>query len=53
MLKLLKNLANAHYQTKILVLMTAIYMVAIFWTTIQSYARLEYSRTGQVKERTD
>lgn len=46
MLHALKNLVSADIQTKIFILMIAIYMGALVWTTIQSFARLEYSRTG-------
>lgn len=46
MLYTLKNLLSADTQTKIFILMIAIYMGALVWTTVQSFARLEYSRTG-------
>ena len=32
-------------QTKYLILMLLIYMTALIWTTLQSFARLEYSRS--------
>lgn len=41
----LKVFKNSHRQTKFFVLMIAIYMVAMAWTTIQSYMRLVYSRS--------
>lgn len=41
-----KMFKDSHSQTKLFILTWAIYMIAIFWTTIQAYARLEYSRTG-------
>jgi hypothetical protein len=36
---------KASWQTKLFVLNMAIYAVAIIWTTVQAYARLEYSRS--------
>lgn len=36
---------NANWQTKLFVINLAIYAVALIWTTVQSYARLEYSRS--------
>lgn len=36
---------NANIQTKIFILISAIYMIALIWTTVQSYARLSYSRS--------
>jgi hypothetical protein len=41
----LKMFKNAHRQTKLFVLMWAIYMIALGWTTVQAYARLAYSRS--------
>jgi hypothetical protein len=32
-------------QTKYIILTLLLYMIALIWTTAQSYARLEYSRT--------
>lgn len=46
MLRMLKMFRESHPQTKFFVFTWAIYMIAIFWTTIQAYARLEYSRTN-------
>lgn len=46
MLKWLKSWDQAGRQTKYLILMYAIYLLAIVWTTVQAYARLSYSRTG-------
>lgn len=45
----LKSLFAADLQTFFFILTTAIYIIAILWTTIQSYARLEYSRTGSAQ----
>jgi hypothetical protein len=42
----LKMFKESNRQTKFFIFTLAIYMIAIFWTTIQAYARLEYSRTG-------
>ena len=46
MLKWLRSWDQAGRQTKYLILMYAIYLAAIAWTTVQAYARLSYSRTG-------
>ncbi|MDP1881138.1 MAG: hypothetical protein Q8K60_09395 [Parachlamydiaceae bacterium] len=46
MLYIWKRFKRTHPQTKFFYLMIMIYMGAIFWTTIQAYARLEYSRSG-------
>lgn len=45
----LKLFKNAHRQTKFFIFTFAIYMIAIIWTTLQAYARLEYSRSGNSK----
>lgn len=42
----LKLLKDAHPQTKFFIFTVVLYMAALFWTTLQAYARLEYSRTG-------
>ena len=47
MLEAIRQFKNAHPQTKIFILMLVIYMGAIIWTTIQSYARLQ--NTGATK----
>lgn len=49
MWRTLKKFGKAHPQTKFFIFTFAIYMLAIIWTTIQAYARLEYSRTGLSK----
>ncbi len=46
MWRAIKMFKESHPQTKFFILTWAIYMIAIIWTTIQAYARLEYSRTG-------
>lgn len=60
MWRALKMFKRSHPQTKFFIFMWALYMVAIIWTTIQAYARLEYSRTGidkpiviQIPEKSD
>jgi hypothetical protein len=45
MWRAIKILKNAHRQTKFFILVWAIYMIALAWTTIQAYARLAYSRS--------
>lgn len=47
MLEAFKKLKGAGSQTKYFILMALIYIVAMIWTTIQSYARLEYSRSDR------
>jgi hypothetical protein len=42
----IKMFKKSHRHTKFFILTWAIYMIAIIWTTVQAYARLEYSRTG-------
>lgn len=46
----LKNLFLARRQTIYYIIMFVIYAVVIIWTTLQSYARLEYSRTGSPEQ---
>ncbi len=46
MRQMLKAFRNSHLQTKLFVLTLLLYMIALVWTTLQAYARLEYSRTG-------
>jgi len=36
---------KSHRQTKWFILTTLIYLVAIIWTTVQAYVRLEYNRS--------
>jgi hypothetical protein len=45
MWRALKRFKDAHRQTKFFILMWAIYMIAMIWTTVQAYARLTYSRS--------
>lgn len=42
-----KRFKNANRQTKVFVLMGALYMAAMIWTTAQAYARLSYSRSDE------
>lgn len=37
-------------QTRFFYLMLAIYMIALAWSTIQAFARLEYSRTTTMEK---
>jgi hypothetical protein len=45
MWRALKMFIHSHRQTKFFILMWAIYLIAIVWTTVQAYARLSYSRS--------
>lgn len=47
MIKMLQSLKEAHPQTKFFILMVVIYIGALVWTTAQSYARLQYSRSDK------
>lgn len=44
-MRILKQFREASWQTKLFILTFLLYMGAMAWTTIQAYARLEYSRT--------
>lgn len=48
MLKLFRLLKNSHKQTKYFIFTLSVYMLALFWTTFQAYARLQYSRSDLV-----
>lgn len=41
----IRALIHSNRQTKYLILMVAIYTIALAWTTVQAYARLAYSRS--------
>jgi hypothetical protein len=45
----IKLFKESHRHTKFFIITWAIYMIALFWTTLQAYARLEYSRSGNSK----
>jgi len=45
MLQAIRSFKNSNRQTKFFILMGAIYMLALVWTTFQAYARLTYSRS--------
>lgn len=47
MRQLVRQLKQANRQTKFFILMALIYLGAIIWTTVQSYARLEYNRADK------
>lgn len=41
---------SASRQTKYFILTLLLYMIAMIWTTVQAYARLEYSRSDMAKQ---
>lgn len=41
----IKMFKESSRQTKFFIFTVALYMLALIWTTIQAYARLEYSRS--------
>lgn len=41
----IKRFKESSRQTKFFIFTLALYMLALIWTTIQAYARLEYSRS--------
>lgn len=45
MWRALKMFKESHPQTKLFIFTWAIYMLAIIWTTVQAYTRVEYSRS--------
>lgn len=45
----IKSFKDSNRQTKFFIFMIAVYMIALAWTTIQAYARLEYSRSGEAR----
>lgn len=45
----IKLFKDSGWQTKLFILICAIYMLAMVWTTIQAYARLQYSRSDRLK----
>ena len=45
MLSRLRQFMGSGRQTKYFILTILLYMIALAWTTVQAYARLEYSRT--------
>jgi len=47
--EVVSSFINSGKQTKFFIFMTALYMIAIAWTTVQAYARLEYSRSDYSK----
>jgi hypothetical protein len=49
MWRAIKIFKNSHRQTKFFVFTLLLYMIALIWTTLQAYARLEYSRTDMSK----
>lgn len=49
MWQLAKKFSLANRQTKFFILTWALYIIAIIWTTLQVYARLDYSRSDRIK----
>lgn len=49
MWKAFKLFITAHRQTKYFIFTLLLYVVALIWTTLQAYARLEYSRSDLSK----
>lgn len=47
MWKAVKAFRQSDRQTKFFIFTILLYFIAIIWTTIQSYARLEYSRSDR------
>jgi hypothetical protein len=47
MWRALKMFKEAHLQTKLFILTFALYMIALIWTTVQAYVRLEYNRSDE------
>ncbi|MBS4164566.1 Uncharacterized protein PRO82_001896 [Candidatus Protochlamydia amoebophila] len=45
----IKLLREANRQTKFFIFMFVLYTLALIWTTVQAYARLEYSRSDEQK----
>lgn len=45
MWRAIRSFKNSNRQTKFFIFMWAIYIAALAWTTVQSYARLAYSRS--------
>lgn len=41
----IKMFKASNKQTKYFIFTLALYMIALIWTTLQAYARLEYSRS--------
>lgn len=47
--RIINKLKAIDRQTIYFILMTLIYMIALAWTTLQSYVRLEYSRSDKAE----
>jgi len=45
MWRTLKMFKHAHLQTKCLIFMLGLYLLALVWTTVQVYARLAYRQS--------
>lgn len=53
MLLWFRQFMSSGRQTKYFILTIAIYMIAIVWSTVQAYARLQYSRSDIAKSHND
>lgn len=49
MLTLIRRFKESNRQTKYFILTWAIYIIALIWSTLHAYARLEYSRSDAAK----
>ena len=49
MQEFVRKFYTANKQTKYIILMAFIYVTALVWSTLQAYARLEYSRSDRHK----
>jgi hypothetical protein len=49
MTETIKMFKQSNRQTKFFIFMCALYTLALIWTTVQAYARLEYSRSNEQK----
>ena len=46
MWRTINSFKQAHRQTQFFILMSAIYLIALAWTTVQAYGRLVYDRSN-------
>lgn len=47
--KAIKSFLRTDRQTQFFIFMLVLYAAALIWTTVQAYARLEYSRSNALK----
>lgn len=50
MIEQIKKFVTSSWQTKLFIFMLLLYMVALAWTTVQSYVRLAYNRSDWPEE---